>query len=203
MLENKIILDLCGGTGAWSKPYREAGYDVRVITLPEDIRDIIVQELPEIHGVLAAPPCDHFAVSGAQYWKTKDEDGRTKTALDIVHACLDIIEYTEPVFWALENPVGRLGELLKHRLGEIAMTFNPCEYAGWADEPEAEAYTKKTCLWGEFWPLYKKPYFIDRGLSNTEYETPLWKYGGKSERTKTMRSITPSGFARAFFEANR
>ena len=34
----KIILDLCGGTGAWSKPYREAGYDVRLITLPEDVR---------------------------------------------------------------------------------------------------------------------------------------------------------------------
>ena len=32
----KIILDLCGGTGSWSKPYRDAGYDVRVITLPEN-----------------------------------------------------------------------------------------------------------------------------------------------------------------------
>ena len=32
---DKIILDLCGGTGAWSEPYREAGYDVRVITLPD------------------------------------------------------------------------------------------------------------------------------------------------------------------------
>lgn len=32
---HKIILDLCGGTGAWSQPYAEAGYDVRVITLPD------------------------------------------------------------------------------------------------------------------------------------------------------------------------
>lgn len=31
----KIILDLCGGTGSWSKPYKDAGYDVRIITLPE------------------------------------------------------------------------------------------------------------------------------------------------------------------------
>lgn len=35
---NKIILDLCGGTGAWSRPYKEAGYDVRLITLPEKLR---------------------------------------------------------------------------------------------------------------------------------------------------------------------
>jgi len=35
MNQNKIILDLCGGTGSWSKPYKEAGYDVRLITLPD------------------------------------------------------------------------------------------------------------------------------------------------------------------------
>ena len=28
----KIILDLCGGSGAWSAPYKAAGYDVRLIT---------------------------------------------------------------------------------------------------------------------------------------------------------------------------
>ena len=36
----KIILDLCGGTGSWSKPYKDAGYDVRVITLPE--HDVLI-----------------------------------------------------------------------------------------------------------------------------------------------------------------
>lgn len=35
----KIILDLCGGTGSWSRPYREAGYDVRLVTSPSgDVR---------------------------------------------------------------------------------------------------------------------------------------------------------------------
>jgi hypothetical protein len=32
---DKIILDLCGGTGAWSKPYKDASYTVINITLPE------------------------------------------------------------------------------------------------------------------------------------------------------------------------
>ena len=37
--KDKIILDLCGGTGAWSKPYKDAGYDVQIITLPDnDVR---------------------------------------------------------------------------------------------------------------------------------------------------------------------
>ena len=76
---DKVILDLCGGTGAWSRPYAEAGYDVRVVTLPEHnvtdwwIADGFIRfrknvakmdgmtysEIPidQIHGVLAAPPC--------------------------------------------------------------------------------------------------------------------------------------------------
>jgi len=37
---NKIILDLCGGTGAWSEPYRAKGYDVQLITLPEFFNNI-------------------------------------------------------------------------------------------------------------------------------------------------------------------
>lgn len=41
---NKIILDLCGGTGSWSKPYKEAGYDVRLITLPE--YDVLTYDPP-------------------------------------------------------------------------------------------------------------------------------------------------------------
>lgn len=28
---DKIILDLCGGTGAWSKPYKDAGYEMKEI----------------------------------------------------------------------------------------------------------------------------------------------------------------------------
>lgn len=50
-----IILDLCGGTGAWSAPYREAGYDVRLVTLPDT--DVRYYRPPQgVHGVLAAPP---------------------------------------------------------------------------------------------------------------------------------------------------
>lgn len=58
---NKIILDLCGGTGSWSRPYKEAGYDVRLITLPE--YDVLTYEPPEsVYGILAAPPCTEFSV---------------------------------------------------------------------------------------------------------------------------------------------
>ncbi|KKL28684.1 hypothetical protein LCGC14_2372690, partial [marine sediment metagenome] len=60
MNSDKIILDLCGGTGSWSKPYKDNGYDVRVITLPgNDVRDLTTQRLlADLHpyGILIAPP---------------------------------------------------------------------------------------------------------------------------------------------------
>lgn len=133
----KIILDLCGGTGSWSKPYRDAGYDVRVVTLPE--WDVRKYEPPSnIYGILAAPPCTHFSGSGALWWPEKDKDGRTLEDLEIATICLMIIAKSEPKFWALENPVGRL----KRWFRKPDYYFNPCDFG--------DPYTKKTCLWGKF-----------------------------------------------------
>lgn len=184
--EDKIILDLCGGTGSWSKPYKEAGYDVRVITWPE--YDVRKYEPPaNVYGILAAPPCTDFSVSGAQYWKQKDRDGRTVDSMSIAMACLMIIAKSQPKFWALENPIGRLAGWV----GKYNMTFNPCDYG--------DPYTKKTCLWGHFTKPAKNPV---EPIRYTKQGSWLQKLGGKSERTKELRSITPPGFARAFFMAN-
>ena len=143
-MKDRIILDLCGGTGAWSKPYLDAGYDVRLITLPQF--DVRTYGAPgNVYGVLAAPPCQAFAGSGAQYWPAKDADGRTLEALSIVDACLRIILVSKPVFWAMENPVGRL----RRWIGAPVMYFNPCDYG--------DAWTKKTCLWGRFDEPVKSP----------------------------------------------
>lgn len=182
----KIILDLCGGTGAWSKPYKETGYDVKVVTLPEDVR--LFKKIDNVYGILAAPPCDHFTGSGAQYWPEKDLDGRTLEALSILDACIRIIFTSMPVFWVLENPVGRLSRYI----GKPRMYFNPCDYGN--------PYTKKTCLWGKFNIPKKNPVEPIKVCSQGSW---LQKLGGKSAKTKELRSVTPAGFAKAFYEANK
>lgn len=181
-----VILDLCGGTGAWSKPYRDAGYDVINVTLPEhDVRTFRIPAKP-IHGILAAPPCTEFAVSGARWWKSKSPD-LLEEALEIVDACFRIVRESSPAWWALENPVGRLKRLRYGTLGEQRLIFNPCDYG--------DPWTKKTLVWGNFNLPVKRP------VPATEFYG--WrKLGGKSERTKRLRSITPPGFAKAFFDAN-
>ncbi len=189
--KNKTILSLCDYSGNWSEPYREAGYNVIQVDLKrgDDIR--MLKYPGKVHGILAAPPCTHFAGSGARWWKQKGNEAIIE-GMALIDACLRLVAVCEPTWWVLENPVGRL----KDYIGPYKHIFNPNEYAGWADNPDLEAYTKKTCLWGNF----NIP--VENSLPPV-LGSMLWKnYGGKSERTKAARSVTPTGFARAFFKAN-
>ena len=177
---NRIILDLCGGTGSWSKPYKDAGYDVRLVTLPDDIR--LVQYIGKVHGVLAATPCDHLAGSGARWWASKGKSALLD-ALSISDACLRFITFGKPEWWAIENPVGRLSRFY----GKPDFTFQPYEFG--------DPYQKRTCLWGKF-------NIPKRNLVEPTEGQKIWRMGPSPKR-KEMRSITPQGFAKAFFEANQ
>ena len=149
--DDKLILDLCGGTGSWSKPYKENGYNVQIVDFNEwgennfdgDIR-FFKKLNKKVYGILAAPPCTHFAGSGARWWKDKGIEP-LKDGLSIVDSVFRIVFAHKPKFWVMENPVGRL----VHYVGKPKMIFNPCDYG--------DPYTKKTCLWGEFNEPIKTP----------------------------------------------
>jgi len=176
----RIILDLCGGTGAWSAPYAEAGYDVRLVTLPEqDVR--LYQPPANVHGVLCAPPCRDLAASGARWWAAKGERAFL-AAIALADACCRVVLLCRPAWWCLENPVGRLSRVY----GPPVMTFNPCDYG--------DPWTKRTCLWGRFALPGETPVEAVRG-------SRMHRMSPSADRQK-LRSITPPGFARAFFEAN-
>jgi len=185
----ELIYSLCDFTGEWCRPYREAGYEVIQVDLQHG-EDVRLLEVPKqkVKGVLAAPPCTAFAASGAQYWKQKDVDGRTLEGLSIVDACLRFIMATRPDFWALENPVGRL----RRWLGEPRFKFDPCDFG--------DPWTKKTLLWGEFQLPAKNRIEPERTCPQGSW---LQRLPGQSAKTKILRSTTPAGFAKAFFEANR
>jgi len=195
---SKIILDLCGGTGAWSKPYADAGYDVRNITMPDfDVRTYMPPD--GVYGILAAPPCPMFSFCRTNAKKPRD----LKVGMEVVTSCLEIIwrcQYKLPKdtikkpnlkFWALENPHGMLSWFLGHPV----LKFNPYDFG--------DAYKKKTCLWGYFNTPKRNPVKCDKPkfdkLTTKEIHG---EYYGKFDR-QTRRAITPQGFARAFFEANK
>lgn len=206
----RVILSLCDYSGLWPKPYREAGYMVilvdpkhkkrlmrcNLLKLPYTVETLFsryLYQLPPVYGILMAPPCTHFTRSGAQDWKAKDEAGLTARGMATVEACLNIKDALAPTFWVLENPVGRLPRLFPERLGAPRMYFNPCDYG--------DPYTKRTGLWGDFnTDLPKRPVKPKRVSSQGSW---VQRLGGASARTKELRSNTPLGFARAFFEVNK
>ena len=220
----KLILDLCGGTGAWSKPYKDAGYEVDLITLPDndvmsvefgthamEFKDLLSPNpyctttvlYKDIVGILAAPPCTEFSI--AKGARPRDLADGMKT----VEACMKIIwevrKHTRLEFWALENPRG----LLRQFLGIPRYTFEQWQFGG--DK------VKATDVWGYFNPptpthKTKPPNRTSRkgrthaqDWNTADYPPEYEEYMSRmtyAERRSAARSVTPEGFARAFFRAN-
>lgn len=183
---SKIILDLCGGTGAWSKPYADAGYDVRLVTLPD--HDVRTYPIPaNVHGILAAPPCTEFSVAKA------NQPRDFRAGMVVVRACLEIIwmcrKRNKLAFWALENPRG----FLRQFLGRPPFEFQQWEFGDMGVKP--------TDLWGYFQPPRKLVNERQDGLVKRypNGKTNATNWAGKSAE---IRAMTPPGFARAFFKAN-
>lgn len=193
-----FILSLFDFTGNWSLPWKSSGYDVVQIDLQlgTNIMTWNYKEIPKekVYGILASCPCTDFALSGSRHFARKDQDGSTEKSKQLVYKTLEIVDYFNPKFWVVENPMSRIHKCCPE-LGEVKFKFNPCDFAGYGFEQER--YNKQTWLWGDF------KYPIKRRLEPLQKEFPGWKsYGGKSLKTKNARSVTPLGFSFAFFQAN-
>lgn len=199
------ILSLYDLTGTWSGQYEDAGYDVRRVDLAgtgEDARllriDDLGVELAAVTGIISQPPCTHFAGSGARWWSKKGPEVLAG-ALALVDLTYRWAAMCPNLRWyVIENPVGRL----IHYAGPPKAYYNPHEFAGYCDEEaeqEANRYTKRTGLWGEGWVLPEKK---DLGKHPDPKIASMIHRMPPGPNRAHARSVTPSGFAKAFFLAN-
>jgi hypothetical protein len=174
-----LILDLCGGTGAWSKPYADAGYLVKIIDRVTGHDARLLQRESGVWGILAAPMCTVFSYARNRY---PPSDAELLEALSLVDACVRITYAHRQglKWWALENPVNKL----RRYLGPPVLTFRQWEYG--------DAGEKPTGIWGDFAAPRKQP------KPRTKASTFRTQY----ENARPEDAITPPNFARAFFEAN-
>lgn len=218
----KIILDLCGGTGSWSNPYAESGYDVHIITLPNyDMFEVVCNpdtkmleftnhstgtveriKASEVYGILAAPMCTQFSLARTTAKTPRDLAG----GMALVKKCLEVIWFcreqpdSKLKFWALENPVGYLRQFL----GIPPLTFDPYDYG--------DTYTKRTDIWG----YYKIPKKLRTAATASEDEKPVsfdrhplpqlpddYVMPKGWNRKAARRSMTSTYFAKAFYKANK
>ena len=159
------------------------------------------------------PPCTDLATSGNR-WKAAKAEANPDylaEALALVYLVRDIGE-AHGAPYMIENPVG----FVNSRWRKPDHMFHPYQFGGYLPEddhspypdilPARDAYTKKTCLWTgngfvmpEARPVEPEKFQDRNGLN---YSALHWKLGGKSLRTKNIRSATPRGFAKAVFAAN-
>ena len=154
------------------------------------------------------PVCTDLAVSGATHFKAKakvDPAFQTRAVQHAKNAANFLDRLGCP--WFIENPIS----VLATQWRKPDYRFDPFQYGGYipADKgnhptwPEYiapfDAYPKRTCLWtgnGFVMPA-TKPVEVQKG-----YAKQHLKLGGKSAKTKNIRSATPRGFAIAICEAN-
>ena len=163
---------------------------------------------PVVFG-MAFPVCTDMAVSGAAHFKRKAEANPCFQEEAVRHAvdCADFFEELGGIPYFVENPVS----VLATKWRKPDHSFHPYEYGEYLSDAEAvhprwpdyiaerDAYTKKTCLWTG--NGFRMPTKIPT-CKPTGYSTQHLKLGGKSQRTKDIRSATPRGFAKAVYEFN-
>ena len=122
--------------------------------------------------MIAHPPCTHLAVSGARWFKDKQQE--QKEALNFVRVLLDApIKHI-----ALENPVS----VISSKIRKPDQIIQPWQFG--------HGETKKTCLWLKNLPPLQ-PTNIVEGR-----EQRIWKLPPSKDRWK-LRSITYQGIADA------
>ena len=157
----------------------------------------------------AFPVCTDMAVSGAAHFERKrkaDPDFQYK-AVKYAKWCAQLFDDLDCPYY-VENPIS----VLATQWRKPDYRFHPYEFGGYIPEAEAEhpiypdyiaprdAYTKRTCLWTnkKFTMPEVRPVECESFGSSRQHR----KLGGKSEKTKNIRSATPRGFAQAVFESN-
>lgn len=226
----KDVVCLYEESGFSAHPWAMAGYDVycydilheerrvetcgkgRKIFMPWDAKDhhqtidLILRHMGHTAIVLGFPPCTDLAVSGAAWFakKLKANPSYVKEAMALVYTVQHIGKMLE-CKWCLENPVS----VISSQWRKPDFIFHPHEFGGYLPEDDVhplypeyinprDAYPKKTCYWtgGGFEMPEKKPVPIDGG-----YSLQHKKLGGKSDKTKRIRSASPRGIAQAIFLA--
>jgi len=99
----------------------------------------------------------------------------------------------------MENPAGHL----KRFMGNPAFKFHPYDFG--------DRHSKETYLWGMFREPKKNPIKLNeeeivRSRNNTRKLPPIpenYERDGKMKPVQIRRSITPQGFAQAFYQANQ
>jgi hypothetical protein len=154
--------------------------------------------------VVSFAPCTDLAVSGAAHFSKK----RALNPLFQTKAVsMATLATGLGIPYVIENPVSVLATLWRKPCAYV----NPKDFGGYLPEedihpeepnlfPPRDAYNKKTGLWTGNGFILPVPMPVEEKESAFPCHRAL---GGKSARTKHLRSLTPRGLSMAIYVANK
>lgn len=155
--------------------------------------------------VVSFAPCTDLAVSGAAHFKKKAATN-ANFQYDAVRMARIAEQFDCP--YMVENPVSVLATLWR----KPDMYWHPYDFAyacpdGLHPEfpeviPERDLYPKKTGMWCGNGFVMPQKVAVPSGIEIPTVNPGHAQLGGKSARTKYIRSLTPRGFSRAVFMCN-
>jgi hypothetical protein len=174
------VLVACESSGRVRQAFRALGHDAFSCDLlpaddgsPYHIQGDVLDILNDGWDLMIAhPPCDHLAVSGARWFPEKRADGRQRQGIDFFMRMV-----TAPILRiAIENPVGIMSTIYR----TPDQIIQPWQFG--------HGETKATCLWLKNLPLLT-PTNIVEGRENR-----IWRMPPSPDRWK-LRSATYAGIA--------
>ena len=152
--------------------------------------------------VISFSPCTDLAVSGAAHFARKLE-ANPLCQIEAVRMARLAEKFGCP--YMVENPVSVLATMWR----KPDMYWHPWHFAGYCPTgphpefpeviPTRDRYNKKTCLWTGNGFVHPVPCELSPLADINPGHALL---GGKSARTKYIRSLTPRGFSQAVFDCN-
>ena len=126
MKKQMVIWDLCSGLGGWTEAFVQNEWIVCRIENNPDLQyvpftlelDVLsweewIEDLPKPNVIVASPPCREFSTAYGAPGPTARRTGEQfEPNMEVVRACLDIIDYMKPSYWVLENVQGSQGWFL-------------------------------------------------------------------------------------------
>jgi hypothetical protein len=186
----------------------------------DTMRRIVEFHRGDAYFVSAYPPCTDMALSGSRWWAAKRAANDLFQHLAAARA-IKVARAAEAMscIYYIENPVGALCSLWR----KCDFSFHPYEYGGYLPigdvhpthpdrVPARDAYPKRTCIWASktFRKPPRKPIAAVFRLFKNAKTGKLNRYapqhaisrGGQSKCAE-IRSLTPRGFSKAVFLANK
>lgn len=174
-----LVLDLCAGTGSATEPLVSLGFSrvcvdiASQVTKKNRLRTTIVQadvrefewQGPPVGIVWASPPCTEFSRTLMPWCEFREP------SMELVYACLRVIDRVNPAVWCLENVRGA-ARWIEPLLGKPRQIVSGRWY-----------------LWGNFEPLNV---YLPRSSHTKER---------RSSANKRERSRIPQPIAQAFADS--